>query len=201
MKTLKATLLTLSALSIMSFGNPEGKSQKGTVPVDLSKSEIEWNGKKVTGEHFGTIDIKTGNLVYDNGVLTGGEFVINMPSITVTDLEGEGKQKLESHLKSDDFFGVAKYPTSKLKISKVVPAGKAGMFNINGDLTIKEITKPIQFEAKFNGNIATAEIILDRAEYDIRYGSGSFFDNLGDKLIYDDFTLKVKLVQWQPFYV
>lgn len=194
MKTLKTILIATLTIGIISFANAEEKAKEGSVPVNLNQSEIVWNGKKVTGEHFGNVDIKSGSLEFDDGVLKGGSFVIDMSSIKVTDLEGQWKTKLENHLKSDDFFGVEKYPTSKLAITKVEPKGKDGAYKITGDLTIKATTKPIQFDALMDGSTATADIVIDRAEYDVRYGSGSFFDNLGDKTIYDDFILKVKLV-------
>ncbi|MEL7145417.1 MAG: YceI family protein, partial [Bacteroidota bacterium] len=108
------------------------------------------------------------------------------------DLEGKSKGNLESHLKSDDFFGVNNYPTAKIVITKVVPQGP-GKYKVTGDLTIKGTTKEIKFIANQSGNTATADLVIDRSEYDIRYGSGSFFENLGDKTIYDDFELSVSL--------
>ena len=142
--------------------------------------------------------IKNGNLDFTDGKLTGGNFDIDMASITVTDLEGGMKGKLEGHLKSADFFGTEKYPTAKFVITKVVSRGKAGEYKIVGNITIKETTKEIKFNANVteeNGvKTATADITLDRSEFNVRYGSGSFFDGLGDKTIYDEFDLSVNLV-------
>ena len=183
-------LLMLFAFIGFSFTNPvETKS------VDTAKSQVTWKGYKVTGEHEGTIDIKSGALEFDNGKLTGGNFIINMPTIKVTDLSGGMAQKLEGHLKSPDFFGVEKYPEATFKITKVVSRGTPGDYKIVGDLTIKETTKEIKFFAKVSedGSTATADIKVDRSDYDVRYGSGSFFDNLGDKTIYDEFDLAVTL--------
>lgn len=168
------------------------------IVIDSEKSNLLWTGYKVTGQHNGSVGIESGELTVRDGVLAGGHFVIDMPSITVLDLEGDYRGKLENHLKSEDFFGVEKHPKASLRIGKVTPSGTAGTFKVDGQLTIKDITKPISFEAKVdeqNGmTIATAAIKVDRSKYDIRYRSGSFFQNLGDKAIYDEFDIEVKLV-------
>lgn len=161
--------------------------------VDTKKSTLKWHGEKVTGEHFGMIDLKDGMLVWKNNKITGGEMIIDMTSITNTDIEdAEYNAKLVGHLKSDDFFGVEKYPTAKLDI-KSSSAFKDNKATVKGELTIKETTLPIEFTAQKEGNWFMAELVIDRSKYDVRYGSGSFFDNLGDKTIYDDFTLTVKI--------
>lgn len=161
--------------------------------VDTKKSTFKWHGEKVTGEHFGTIDLKEGILVWKNNKITGGKMIIDMTSITNTDIEDAGyNAKLVGHLKSDDFFGVEKYPTAKLEI-KSSDAFKDNKATVKAELTIKGITHPIEFEAQKQNNWFMAEIVVDRSKYDVRYGSGSFFDNLGDKTIYDDFTLTVKI--------
>lgn len=166
-----------------------------SLKADAEKSTLKWHGKKVTGEHFGNIKLKEGNFTIKDDKIASGTFVIDMTTITNTDLESEEyNAKLIGHLKSDDFFGVEKYPTSKLEIT-----GSSKFVNdeakVKGNLTIKNITHPVEFNVKRSGNNTyTTEIVVDRAKYDIRYGSGSFFDNLGDKMIYDDFTLKVNIV-------
>lgn len=169
-----------------------------SIAVDTGQSEITWKGYKVTGEHAGTIGIKSGNFTYDGDALTGGSFEIDMTSIKVTDLQGEYAAKLEGHLKSDDFFGVANHPTAKFMVTKVVSRGTAGDYRVTGNLTIKETTKEIRFNAKVDKSsgvpVATADITIDRSDFNVRYGSGSFFDNLGDKTIYDEFDLSLKLV-------
>lgn len=165
--------------------------------VNTQSSKVEWVGKKVTGQHNGTVAIKSGSLQLDDDKLTGGSFLIDMTSLTNSDLSGEYKGKLEGHLKSDDFFGVEKYPTAQLVIMKAVPQGP-NKYKVVGDITIKGKTEQIQFPAEVsisNGQVnAVASITIDRSKFDVRYGSGSFFDNLGDKTIYDDFELKVNLV-------
>lgn len=161
--------------------------------INTSKSQISWVGKKVTGQHAGTIDFKDGVLTFKNGKLTGGNFTVDMNSVTVTDLSGEGKQNLEGHLKAADFFGTDKYPTSKL-VFKSVKAKSGNVYTVNADLTIKNITKPVTFDLTVNKNSATTAFKVDRTKYDITYKSGSIFDGLGDAAIYDDFDLTVNLV-------
>ncbi|MTB51353.1 YceI family protein [Lewinella sp. W8] len=169
-----------------------------TVNVDTEASQIIWKGYKVTGSHEGTIKVENGELTFDDGTFTGGSFDIDMSTIAVTDLQGGMAQKLEGHLKSPDFFGVEKYPTATFNITKVVSRGTPGDYRVTGDLTIKETTKTIRFNANVTEEgglyVATADVTIDRSDFDVRYGSGSFFDNLGDKTIYDEFELGIKLV-------
>lgn len=169
-----------------------------SVEVDTNESVITWKGYKVTGEHEGTIKVKRGDLEFTDGMLSGGTFLIDMPTIAVTDLQGGSAAKLEGHLKSADFFGVDNFPTAMLAITKVVSRGTAGDYRVTADLTIKEITESIRFNTKVNEEggayVATADLTIDRSDFDVRYGSGSFLDNLGDRTIYDEFDLNVKLV-------
>ncbi len=166
--------------------------------VDVTSSNIVWNGYKVTGSHTGNVKVKSGKLNIEGGKLTGGSFEIDMNSITCTDMTGGGADKLVGHLKSDDFFGVATYPTAKFVISRAIALDTKGNYKIIGNLTIKSTTK----EIKFNANVAetegvvkaTGKITIDRSEFDVRFGSGSFFDSLGDKTIYDEFDMNVSLV-------
>lgn len=166
--------------------------------VDTQQSKITWVGRKVTGEHSGTISIVNGKLFWDGKNLKGGSFDIDVASIKNTDLtDEENNQKLVGHLKSDDFFSAEKYPTATLVITKVTPIGQ-NQSQVKGNLTIKGITKEIQFPATVQetGNQihAKAKIMVDRTKYDIQYGSGSFFENLGDKAIDNEFELHVNLV-------
>lgn len=165
--------------------------------VNVEESTVEWIGRKVTGQHNGVIALKGGRLEMEDGKLVGGIFTIDMTTIENRDLSGEMKGKLEGHLKSSEFFGVEKYPTATFVITKAVPQG-SGKYKIIGNLTIKENTEEIQFTADVkeqDGKImASADVTIDRSKFDVRYGSGSFFDNLGDKTIYDNFDLSVSLV-------
>ncbi len=184
----KGALASAVIVSLLSFTNVNAQEKK----IEVKDSNIEWEGEKVTGSHEGTIDLKDGYFTMENGELKGGEFVMNMTSITVTDLEGEDKGKLEGHLKSDDFFGVNNHPTAKLVITSVAKKSN-DTYGVVADLTIKEKTNSITFDLDMDKNSASTELTIDRSKYDVRYGSGSFFDNLGDKTIYDNFELDVEL--------
>ena len=160
--------------------------------ADNEKTTLNWLGEKVTGEHTGTVMLKSGWLTMENNMITGGEFEIDMSSIK----DADNNARLEGHLKSDDFFGVEKYPDSRLVItgSTLQPDGKIA---VKGELTIKGITNPVVFtttpEKKGEETVYNTVITVDRTLYDVRYGSGKFFANLGDKVIYDEFTLTVTL--------
>ncbi|MBL7806296.1 MAG: YceI family protein [Saprospiraceae bacterium] len=166
--------------------------------VDTQSSVIVWTGYKVTGKHTGTVKVQSGNLSVDNGVLTGGSFTVDINSITCTDMEGEYGAKLVGHLKSDDFLGANAFPTASFVITKAIPQDTKGNYKILGNLTIKGITKEVKFfanVAESNGMVnAAGKITIDRSEFNMRYGSGSFFDGLGDKTIYDEFDLQISLV-------
>ena len=150
-------------------------------------------GEKVTGQHTGTINLQSGWLNWQDNKIVSGEFLIDMASLK----DSEANDRLEGHLKSDDFFGVEKFPVAKLVITGSTPFDK-GTGVVSGTLTIKDITNPIEFKAamqkKDDGVWFFTNIVIDRTKYNIRYGSGSFFDNLGDKTIYDEFKLKVNLL-------
>ena len=193
-KIVVITLLSLIAFSFTSYNGPVK-----TYSVDVSASNIEWRGEKVTGFHTGNISLKEGSFEFVEDVLTGGSFVVDMNTITNTDLKKEEMAaKLIGHLKSSDFFGVETYPTATFVIKQVISRGTPGSYKIVGDITIKETTKEIKFNATVNqtdaGVEASADIVLDRSDFNVRYGSGSFFDNLGDKTIYDEFKLSLHLV-------
>ncbi|WP_081209251.1 YceI family protein [Salegentibacter sediminis] len=185
---LKGALASVIVLTTVAF-TANGIEKK---KIDVKDSEVTWRGEKVTGFHTGTVELKEGHFILEDGELKGGEFVMDMSSIKVTDLEGENKGKLEGHLKSDDFFGVETYPTAKLVITSAAKKSD-GTYGVVADLTIKEDTHPVTFNLDWNENSASTELSIDRSKYNVRYGSGSFFDNLGDKTIYDNFDLKVDL--------
>lgn len=180
-------LLTLATGMFAAGIGPAPKS------IDLANSKIVWKGYKVTGSHEGTISFKSGSLDFTGDKLTGGELVVNMNSLNCTDLKEGMKGKLEGHLKSADFFGVEKHPEASIKFTKVIPRGIPGEYKVTANLTIKGITKEIKFNATVKDGMGSASIKVDRSEYDIRYGSGSFFDNLGDKTIYDEFDLDINI--------
>jgi polyisoprenoid-binding protein YceI len=180
-------LLTLAGLFIVNVG------AQNKLAADTTKTTLFWLGEKVTGQHTGTIKLQSGWINLQDNKITSGEFNIDMNSLKET----ENNKMLMGHLKSDDFFGVARFPIAKLVLTGSTPFDK-GSAVVSGTLTIKDITNPIEFKAttqkKDDGIWFFANISVDRTKYNIRYGSGSFFDNLGDKTIYDEFKLKVNLL-------
>ncbi|MDP2042137.1 MAG: YceI family protein [Algoriphagus sp.] len=166
--------------------------------VNKTESQVTWKAAKVTGEHWGYVPIADANLDVTGGKITGGSFEMDMVNLTVEDLTDEkSKGNLTNHLKSDDFFSVEKFNRSTFKITEV-KSTSATDYTINGNLTIKGITKAVSFPAKValagNKMTATGTIKFDRTHYDIKFRSGNFFENLGDRMIYDEVNLDVKLV-------
>lgn len=191
-------LLVLPVLALIAFSFTLAPTN---YKVDTAASNIGWVGYKVTGKHTGNVKIQSGNLQIEAGVLKGGSFAVDMNSITCTDMQGEYADKLVGHLKSDDFFGAAKYPTSSFVITRAIPTDSKGNYKIIGNLTIKSTTKEIKFNAtvtESNGMVtASGKIVVDRSDFDVRFGSGSFFDGLGDKTIYDEFDMNFSLTAKQ----
>ncbi len=185
MRNLKTIVIAL----LVAFGTVNAQTKK----VDAAKSSINWLAKKVTGQHEGTVNLKEGNLIFKGKKVVGGNFTVDMTSMTTTDLKaGQGKEKLDGHLKSEDFFGTEKFPTSTL-VFKTIAAKSAGVYTVTADLTIKGITDSVTFDLATTANSASANVKINRTKFGIKYGSGSFFDNLGDKAIADEFDLTVAL--------
>lgn len=189
MKKITATLALAATLVLQSFAPQINSDEK---EVSITKSSVTWKGYKVTGSHTGTIALKSGSLSFEDSKLVGGTFVMDMNSIACTDLEGVYKEKLEGHLKSDDFFGVKNNPTARLVFTHVT-AGDKGVYTVKGDLTIKGKTNNVLFDLTVNEHNATTALKINRAKYDVKYGSTSFFEGLKDKAIYDEFDLQVNL--------
>lgn len=185
MKNLKVIAFAL----LVAFGT---RVSAQTKKIDVSKSTITWLAKKVGGQHVGTVNLKEGKLIFKGKKIAGGSFIVDMPSVTATDLTGEYLGKLNGHLKSEDFFSTEKFPNATLVFKKIV-AKANGIYTITANLTIKGITKPIIFDVNSTANSATATLIVDRTLYDIKYGSKSFFESIGDKAIDNEFELKVAL--------
>ena len=187
--------LALSIVTTISFAT---NLHIDNVRVSSESSTIKWIGSKIASSHEGNVSIQKGTLAIDHGTLVGGEFSIDMNSIVCTDLEpNKGGKKIVKHLKNEDFFNVEEYPLAYVKIIRAVK-GSGNTYKIIADLTIKGITKPITFQADVNVNgknfLATANIKIDRTKWDIQYGSGSFFDNLGDKMILDEIEFDIYLL-------
>ncbi len=167
--------------------------------VDVANSVITWKGTKPTGAHNGTIMLKEGSLNVEEGKLLGGTFVVDMSSMKNEDLDAESGAKLVGHLSAPDFFDVATYPMSKFVITNVEEA--EGKLAVTGNLTVKDVTKSITIPAMLTteGDVTTftsEKFNVDRADFNVKYGSKKFFDNLKDKFIDDmiefSFTVKTK---------
>lgn len=166
-----------------------------TYKVSATESTVQWFGEKITGwSHKGLVGIQQGSFNVENKRITAGEFVIDMNSLSeVESVMDEKKQSdLIEHLKSPDFFNVDSFPTANFAVVS------ADENNVTANLTIKGITKSITLPYNFHvdGDKAhiTAEFTINRADWNVRYGSGTFFENLGDDLIKDDIKFKVSLV-------
>lgn len=181
--------ITFVLLLLFSITTVFAQNQK----INPKKSTVKWTGKKVTGEEGGTVKFKEGNLELKNGKIVGGNFVVNMTTLNAIDSKGQSKQKLESHLKSKDFFNTSEYKTANL-VFKSVKELKKNNYKVVADLTIKGKTNPVSFELEVVNNVVKTNFEVDRTKYGIQYGSGSFFDDLGDQTIYDNFDLNVVLV-------
>lgn len=187
MKAISLIVSLVVVLSVSTFG------QKAN--VDPAKSKIHWSGKKIVGNsHNGELKVKSGVLEFKNDQIVSGNIVVDMQSMTNLDLEDkEYNAKLIGHLKSDDFFSVDKYPTATFDVKKATKFNN-GKSVVTGEITIKGIKKPVTAEVtKKNENTYTTTVTLDRSQFDVRYGSNSFFDNLGDKAIDNNFVLEITI--------
>jgi polyisoprenoid-binding protein YceI/DNA-binding MarR family transcriptional regulator len=213
MKKTINSVVVLAALFLASCGGSSSKVEEGqdaaeagagakTFVIDAAASSLEWYASKVTGEHNGTVPIKGGELAVENNKLSAGKFTMDMTQIVVLDLtDAETNGKLTGHLKSEDFFSVEKSPESSFELvsAEAIEGAAAGAanYNVKGNLTIKGITKAISFPAIITMSeselTANAEVAIDRTEWDIKYGSGKFFEGLGDKMINDEFKIKFNI--------
>ena len=190
---------------------PEATTQNNTPPMEtpqpatsvvksslpITSHTIGWKGnKKVGAKHFGSIALKSGTLMFENDTLVGGDFTINMQSINVQDLSGGSKNSLENHLKSDDFFATATHPEARLVITNAQKKNDT-TYTVTAILTLKNITHPVTFTTTLSGSAgaytAQANFSIDRSLWDVRFGSGKFFTDLGNKLIEDQIPLSISL--------
>ncbi len=188
---MKKTSATLSLIACMFFMTAFNPIKDDIYTVDVERSTIEWSAKKVGGGHTGTVKITDGTLIYTGKALKGGSFQMNMSSIT------SDNARVTNHLKSDDFFSAEKNPMSKFEITKVTSAG-TDRVNITGNLSIKGFTHPVTFPASVKQQkgvlVAVASgIRVDRTKYDIKFRSKTFFGDIGDKAIDDEFELSINL--------
>lgn len=200
MKTILTTI-TAALLVVSTFAN-NGEDKKTDHKVNAEKSTIFWTGKKVTGEHTGTLKIKDGTVTVENGIPVATNLNIDMSTITVTDIEdAELNGKLAGHLHSPDFFSTEAHPQGTFESTSFTPISGANdreaNYTVKGILTLKGISNEIEFPAfvavKDKGIVANGKITIDRSKWDIKYGSSSFFEGLGDKVIYDDIEMNFVL--------
>ena len=170
-------------------------------PVSLTESSIAWEGSKPTGKHNGTIGLSAGSIDVENGEVVGGNFTIDMASIVNTDLDPDQKIKLEGHLKSPDFFDVATFPTATFAITKVAKLAndENATHLVYGNLKMKDAEKQIGFKANVsvdggNVKVTTPQFVVNRADFNVKYGSKSFFDDLKDKYINDNIGMTINLM-------
>lgn len=199
--TMNTLLITAALLLQGPTGTPTAGGEENRLTVNPTTSTINWEGKKVTGSHNGDIAIQSGFINTESGLITGATVIINMTTINTIDLEGGSKESLDGHLMSDDFFGTEQFPTAQFELNSINPVRAADGMNFvaNGTVTIKgrtaEVSFPIKVDMSENGASISGEMVLDRSQFDVRFRSKSFFDasQLGDKLIYDDFTIGFNL--------
>ena len=186
--------LVFSFLTILAFS--VDKEEK-VVNVNTQSSTVKWKGSKISESHEGTVNIKKGVLIISEGLLVGGEFVFDMNSISTTDMSEKYNQKLDNHLKNEDFFNVELYPTASIVIKRAMKY-KDNLYNLVGELTIKDITRPIKFQANVDINglnfSAQSKIKIDRTKWDITYKSGNYIKDLGDKAILDEIEFDIFLL-------
>ncbi|CAM1351769.1 YceI family protein [Tenacibaculum insulae] len=197
---LAIALIAITAVSCKSeknkvTANEEVKDVKKVESVinsykaNITESIVTWKGNKPTGSHNGVVNITTGVFDIENGVVKAGEFVIDMNSISCTDLEaGNGKEKLEGHLKNEDFFDVAKFPTAKFVVSG--SEVKEGKLNVTGNFTLRGTTKSITIPATITENEGVATFksdvfSIDRTDFGVTYKSKKIDAALKDKFIND----------------
>ena len=185
MKQVKLIALLLMAGTLAVF------AQK--INVNPSDAVVKWTGNKIGGAHNGEIKVKSGTLELKSGDIVKGSVVIDMNSITCNDIENESSnKKLVGHLKYEDFFGVEKFPTATFTVTKAAKFSN-GKANVSGNITIKGKTEPVNFVVTKQNNVYKTQLKVDRSKFDVRYGSNSFFDNLGDKAIDNIFILDIQL--------
>ena len=186
--------VTILAITLISFNSIPNETFK----ADIDESIVEWEAARTGKSHNGTVNIANGYLSFENDQLSSGEFTLNMKSIQVLDIPAKSKMnaKLKDHLNSTEFFSTENHPTGKFIIKGSEAQG--GKALVKGALTIKDITHDVSFLANIINNgdtvvLSSEEFTIDRTKWDVKYRSGKFFDNLKDKLIYDDITISVKV--------
>ena len=193
----------LDALRTCSMGEVEGVSAVEKMPfdgeytMDKDKTVVQWSGTKVGTIEEGTVTLRSCTFSIDHGILEKGEMVIEMNGIKATSQKGKAARELTEHLRSEDFFNVAQFPTASFVVSSTRADGMGSLL-LSGALTIKGKTKEMDARIRFASTdpvIATLDFIFDRSDFDVRFGSGSFFEDLGDNLISDMVGIKMALIE------
>ncbi|HYG20680.1 MAG TPA: YceI family protein [Ohtaekwangia sp.] len=194
---LSAVVLLASAFSAKSPSNV-------TYKVDVEKSTILWAGYALFSfnEHSGNLKMDNGEIRAENGLITAGNFKIDMTSLKNLDMKGgDGAAMIEDHLKGDDFFAVAKYPKAHFEIikSEMIKDAQPGNPNmeITGMLTIKDVKNQVTFPATVSVTDASltahARFKFDRTKWNVKYNSGRFFD-IGDNAISDAVGIELNII-------
>ena len=181
-----------------SLSKPTLSLSSGDYVMDNDNSSIKWTGRELsTKSHYGSLQMKNGSLTVNTDGTVNGIIKIDMTTIDCEDLQGRSKASLERHLRSDDFFSVESHPIATLTFKSEGGIGAGNKLAFNGDLEIKGISHPISFESELKSVdpkvSALVDMTFDRSKYNVRFRSGTFFQNLGDKLIYDDIEISVDI--------
>ena len=181
-----------------SLPKPTLSLSSGYYVMDNDNSSIKWTGRELsTKSHYGSLQMKNGSLTVNTDGTVNGIIKIDMTTIDCEDLQGRSKASLERHLRSDDFFSVESHPIATLTFKSEGGIGAGNKLAFNGDLEIKGISHPISFESELKSVdpkvSALVDMTFDRSKYNVRFRSGTFFQNLGDKLIYDDIEISVDI--------
>lgn len=193
----------LEALRKCGDAEVQGVSAVGKLPGDgqytmnPDQSVVQWKGSKVGMTEKGTVAIRSCNMTVQSNAIVSANVVMEMNTIKATDQEGMSARNLEQHLRSEDFFDVANYPTASFSMESGTSDGRGNLI-LTGKLNIKGISKPASAMVNFGSSdpaVANVTMMFDRSEFDVRYGSGSFFDGLGDELISDEVQLQMVLVE------
>lgn len=206
---MKYTLLLILTITVLNCEKapeaPKAKVQEPVAPaqqaatgnkitLDTQKSVIKWIGTKLKGRHNGTIKIKEGSVIINQKKVVGGEFIIDMDTIEVSDLTGKDKAKLEGHLRSEDFFEIAKFPTSKFVVTSVSEPNQTGEVQVTGNLEMKGITKSITFPAKIQFS-EDGKVVTAKANFNInRQLWGITYKGMADNAINDEVNLELDLI-------
>jgi len=206
----------LLLLGIAGCNNPEGKNSRTTEAKDVKKeaseglttykivpekTTIHWTGTKPTGEHHGTVNVKTGTLQLNGKEIQQAKVVMDMTSIKNKDIQKEKmRKKIIEHLKSEDFFNVSNHPEASFELTNSEKIqDKRFTHTFSGNLTIKDISKNITFKGKMGQTdnqitFQSDKFLIDRTNWEINYKSKSVFENLKDQFIHDDIALQLKMV-------